>query len=210
MRGKEITVGTVDFFNEAMGAEEAQQAGYFSGALLLQGGGCGSWKEPVTDAGKNPAGYFKKNVGHPLDTRRQRFQRMKALAGEFRLKDLCEAFDVSRSGYYAWLGHDRTPRARVNQELAVEIKRLFAANDGNYGSPRMTQALRQQQKPCNRKRVERLMREQGLNARCKKRFKVHRCFFFSHLPHACPLFRGGTSKAGYNPPLQGRRGPGYA
>jgi transposase InsO family protein len=97
---------------------------------------------------------------------------MKALAGEFTVKALCEALDVSRSGYYAWLGHDRTPRARANQQLAAEIKRLFVANDGNYGSPRMTQALLQQQQRCNRKRVERLMREEGLSARTRKRFKV--------------------------------------
>lgn len=97
---------------------------------------------------------------------------MKALAGEFSLKDLCEAFGVSRSGYYAWLGHDRTPRARANQELIVDIKKVFVDHYGNYGSPRITQALRQQQKRCNRKRVERLMREEGLNARPKKRFKM--------------------------------------
>lgn len=97
---------------------------------------------------------------------------MKALAGEFTLKDLSEAFGVSRSGYYAWLKHDLKPRARANQQLAGEIKKLFVANDGNYGSPRMTQALHQEQKPCNRKRVERLMREEGLSANRRKRFKV--------------------------------------
>jgi putative transposase len=97
---------------------------------------------------------------------------MKDLTREFALKDLCDAFGVSRSGYYSWLKQDRNPRARANRQLAAEIRTLFDAHGGSYGSPRLTQALRAQKRICNRKRVERLMREEGLRAQSRKRFKV--------------------------------------
>lgn len=97
---------------------------------------------------------------------------MKELAGEFALTDLCEALQVSRSGYYAWLQAEPGPRARANTTLVIEIENLFEHHRENYGSPRITAALRQQGVVCNHKRVERLMREEGLRARVPKRFRV--------------------------------------
>jgi putative transposase len=97
---------------------------------------------------------------------------MKTLASEFAIADLCKAFEVSRSGYYAWLKADLRPRAVANAQLVAVIKTLFDARKGTYGSPRITKALQQQQRRCNRKRVERLMRLEGLRAGLPKRFKV--------------------------------------
>ena len=51
------------------------------------------------------------------------------------------------------------------------ITEIFAEHRGRYGSPRITKALRQCGRKCNHKRVERLMREQGLQARVRKRWK---------------------------------------
>jgi len=96
---------------------------------------------------------------------------MKILSAEFSLKDLCRTLEVSRSGYYAWLKEDLRPRARANAQLVVEIKSLFARHQSNYGSPRITQALRQQKRGCNHKRIERLMRLEGLRAGVRKRFE---------------------------------------
>ena len=97
---------------------------------------------------------------------------MKILSEEFSIIDLCEALEVSRSGYYAWLKEDERPRARANAQLVAEIKAIFQANDENYGSPRITQALRKEKKIYNHKRIERLMRAEGLRAGTRKPYRV--------------------------------------
>ena len=51
------------------------------------------------------------------------------------------------------------------------IERIFSEHQGRYGSPRVTHALHGQGKKCNHKRVERIMREKGLQARSRRRFK---------------------------------------
>lgn len=97
---------------------------------------------------------------------------MKALRKEFALSDMCEVFGVSRSGYYDWLNQGLGQRAQANAQLVVQIKELFELHRANYGSPRITEALRQKKQVCNRKRIERLMRQEGLQARTKRRFRV--------------------------------------
>lgn len=97
---------------------------------------------------------------------------MKALAQEYALSDLCAALDVSRSGYYAWAGRQPGLRAQSNAQLTQAIGVLFARSRASYGSPRITAALRQAGQHCNHKRVERLMREQGLRGRVRRRYRV--------------------------------------
>jgi putative transposase len=97
---------------------------------------------------------------------------MKLLAPEYSISDLCTALDVSRSGYYAWNGRVPGVRAQANQQLDAEIKALFVQSRESYGSPRMTAALRQSGRACNHKRVERRMRQQGLEGRTRRRYRV--------------------------------------
>src|SRR5688500_8550310 len=47
---------------------------------------------------------------------------MKAMATEYTLSDLCAAFEVSRSGYYAWASRPPGPRAQANARLAKQIR----------------------------------------------------------------------------------------
>jgi putative transposase len=97
---------------------------------------------------------------------------MKDLVSEHSVTDLCAALEVSRSGYYAWAGRKPGTRAQTNRQLAGEIEVLFQASRESYGSPRMTAALRQSGHDCNHKRVERLMRQQGLKGRLRRRYRV--------------------------------------
>jgi len=94
------------------------------------------------------------------------------MATEYTLSDLCAAFEVSRSGYYAWASRPPGPRAQANARLAKQIQEVYDEHHQNYGSPRVTNQLRQQGHRRTRKRVERLMRQQGLRGRQQKRFKV--------------------------------------
>jgi len=85
---------------------------------------------------------------------------------------LCRAVQVARSGYYGWLKGKEPAREVANGELVEQIKTIYAAKRGTYGSPRITHELRRGGQKYNHKRVERLMRQQGLKGRTGKRRKV--------------------------------------
>ncbi len=94
------------------------------------------------------------------------------LSTEHSVSEVCELLQVARSGYYGWLEAGPSGRARANQALGEKIQEVFSASRGTYGSPRVTAALRNRGEPCNHKRVERLMREAGLQGRRGKRRRV--------------------------------------
>ncbi len=61
------------------------------------------------------------------------------------------------------------PRAERHERLRAEVRRLFAAHGGKYGSPRITADLRDEGWAVSKNTVAAVMREQGLAARRKKR-----------------------------------------
>lgn len=83
----------------------------------------------------------------------------------------CDVFGVSRSGFYAWKGRPESRRTREDAEVLIEIKAASEVGRGNYGSPRVHRELRAQGRRIGRKRVERLMRQEGIVARKKRRFR---------------------------------------
>jgi hypothetical protein len=93
------------------------------------------------------------------------------LSVQFPIKKCCVALSVSRSGYYKWAGTEQSVRAEANAELLKEIRRVYREHKGRYGSPRITQQLRQEGVACGENRVARLMRENELAARRKKAFR---------------------------------------
>src|SRR6476620_1241730 len=96
---------------------------------------------------------------------------IRSLSVEYAIQECCEALGVSRSGYYQWKKAEPTLRDREEAELVKQIRRVFAANKGRYGSPRVSQALRQDGIDCGENRVARLMRENELAARRKQSFR---------------------------------------
>jgi len=96
---------------------------------------------------------------------------IRSLSVEYAIKECCEALGVSRSGYYQWKKAEPTLRDREEAELVKQIRRVFAANKGRYGSPRVSQALRQDGIDCGENRVARLMRENELAARRKQSYR---------------------------------------
>lgn len=80
----------------------------------------------------------------------------------FDVAVMCRVLSVSRSGYYAWKQRPASPRALANAALMGEIRRVHAESDGTYGSRRVHVQLREEGRLVNRKRVERLMRVEGV------------------------------------------------
>lgn len=81
----------------------------------------------------------------------------------------CRALGVSRSWFYKHKDRGLTARAARRQALAAEIRRLFKAHRGTYGSPRITADLREAGWTVSKNTVAAIMHQHGLAARRKKR-----------------------------------------
>jgi transposase InsO family protein len=82
---------------------------------------------------------------------------------------MCDALDVSASGYYAWAGRDDSPTAAWRAELVTVITQVHTEVKGRYGSPRMTAELNARGHPCSENTVARLMREHEIRAAAPRR-----------------------------------------
>ena len=89
---------------------------------------------------------------------------------EFSLAAMCQALDVSRSGFYASQRRVPSARAKRRESLKQIIAARYEGSRGTYGSPRIYQELRNEERPCGRNLIARLMRECGLRA------KPRRCY----------------------------------
>jgi putative transposase len=78
---------------------------------------------------------------------------------------LCQLFGVTRAGYYAWRVRPASAHARQDWVLLEEMRAIFEASHGTYGSPRLHEALTARGYHVSRRRVERLMRVGGWRAR---------------------------------------------
>ena len=84
---------------------------------------------------------------------------------------LCRTLGVSPAGYYAWRDRPPSEHARTDQRLRVQIREAHERSRRTYGSPRVHAELADLDVRVSRKRVARLMREEQLVARRRKRFK---------------------------------------
>jgi len=90
------------------------------------------------------------------------FRFIEAEKDNFDVAVMCRVLGVSRSGYYAWGRRPPCERAVANAALTEEIRRVHAESDGTYGSRRVHAQLRRDGREVNIKRVERLMRVEGI------------------------------------------------
>lgn len=92
---------------------------------------------------------------------------------EFDLSAMCEVLDVSASGYRAWKQGGKTDRKWLTDaQMLALIQAVHAELKGSYGSPRMVLELRSRGFSAGKDRVERLMRDNGIMARHKRRYKA--------------------------------------
>jgi transposase InsO family protein len=100
-----------------------------------------------------------------------RFAWIAAEKADFSVRDCCRALRVSPSGFYAWQHRPESARAARDRQLRVHIQASYAASRGRYGRPRVWKDLREAGERVSEKRIARLMREDGLRARARKRFR---------------------------------------
>ena len=89
--------------------------------------------------------------------------------GAWPVNLMCEALGVSRGGFYAWLARPRSRRSLDDERLGAQVHQSFVRSDRTYGARRVWRDVLEQGQPCGLHRIERLMREQALRARPRRR-----------------------------------------
>lgn len=99
------------------------------------------------------------------------FRHIDQKKADLSLARTCALFGVSASGFYAWKRRQPSQRQLDDMVFLAHIRSQFTLSRETYGSPRMHAELREDGLPIGRHRVARLMRENGLKALQKRRFK---------------------------------------
>jgi putative transposase len=82
---------------------------------------------------------------------------------------MCGALGVSRGGFYAWLTRPPSDRSRSDEELTARVRTSFIGSDRTYGARRIWRDVLADGMSCGLHRIERLMRQQALRARPRRR-----------------------------------------
>ena len=99
---------------------------------------------------------------------------------------MCEHFDVTRAGFYAWRSRHPSPRQLEDQHLTERIVQIHAKSLHSYGSPRVRDALLGQGERIGQRRVARLMRGAHIRGKCAghhARSKTGQRRFFRSIPN---------------------------
>ena len=101
-----------------------------------------------------------------------RFLFMKDHCKEFTIEIMARTLRVSRQGYYNFLKRGASKRTLENRRLIEKIKQAYKKGRGTYGSPRIHKELKKEGESCSRKRVARLMKQESIQAKMRKKWKV--------------------------------------
>jgi len=85
---------------------------------------------------------------------------------------MCLVLKVNRSAYYDWLNQPITMRRQEDQDLIENIKQIFEESRQTYGHRRVKKALKRKGIKCSNRRIARLMKENGLISRLKRKYKA--------------------------------------
>jgi putative transposase len=99
-----------------------------------------------------------------------KFALVQAEKAHFPVALMCRQLGVSRAGYYAWVRRPESARKAQERALGVQVAAVYRESRRTYGAPRVQRELRRRGVRVARKRVARLMRQEGLAARSRRRF----------------------------------------
>lgn len=85
---------------------------------------------------------------------------------------MCRVFEVSRSGYYEWRSRPSSQRAQQDKALKARIREHHDESRKTYGTRRLQKKLAGDDRPVSRRRIARLMKEEGLACKTRRKFKA--------------------------------------
>jgi putative transposase len=100
-----------------------------------------------------------------------RYDFVEAHRARWPVRLMCRVLRVSPGGYYDWRGRPASTESERREALVVEIKAIHIQVKARYGSPRLHAELVARGLPCCVNTVARLMREHGIAAKTKRKFR---------------------------------------
>lgn len=97
---------------------------------------------------------------------------MKELHSKYSILEMAAYLKVSSSGYYEWLKNNGGKKEEEDRTLKELIKEEFTLSKQTYGVDRVIKALGKKGVHIGRHRTRRLMREEGLVPKARRKFKV--------------------------------------
>jgi putative transposase len=92
------------------------------------------------------------------------FDHIRAEAAEHSVQHMCKLLGVSRSGYYDHVARQQRPAAADDERVVAKLRAFQSAANGTYGKRRMHRELKADGECIGRRRVRRLMRDNGIVA----------------------------------------------
>ncbi len=90
----------------------------------------------------------------------------------FRMQTMCEILEVSRAGFYAWRNRPESTHKREDKRLIELVKASFKESRDTYGYRRVYKDLRAQGERCSKHRIARLMRQNEIHPKTRRKFKM--------------------------------------
>ena len=169
---------------------QGRGGGADDGGAGRAGGAASRGSAAADGAGDPEKGGGLLREGEPV-----RFGFIQTEKATYPVRVLCRTLQVSPSGFYAWCRRGLSDRAQEDAALKVEIRAAHAASNKTYGSPRILEDLKANGRHVGRKRVARLMREEGIEGQRKRRFRTTTDSRHSHPVAANHLDRNFTASA---------------
>ncbi|WP_207707135.1 IS3 family transposase [Heliorestis acidaminivorans] len=99
------------------------------------------------------------------------YQLIRDSRSEHSVAKMCYYLELSRSNYYAWINRKPSLRQKDDAQILELIKESHQASKGIYGLDKILADVREQRQ-CSRKRVNRLMKENGICSIRRRKYKA--------------------------------------
>jgi putative transposase len=101
-----------------------------------------------------------------------KYAMMKELQEDYPVSFMGRIYDVSPSGYYAWLGRPPSKRAQEGARLEVEIRAAHQRTRETYGPERLKEDLAENGVSASVHRIKRIRQKLGIRCKQHRRFKA--------------------------------------
>lgn len=91
---------------------------------------------------------------------------------EFPIQRMCQVLGVKPVTFYAWQTRPQSKRSMENEILLKRIRIIHKESKELYGSPKIYQALKNQNVLYGKNRIARIMKENDIKAKIRKKFRV--------------------------------------